>query len=293
LFKPFYQASNNDQASGGVGLGLHLSQRIVRLLGSELRVSSTEGQGSLFWFELPAGEFKGAPTAAPVQKVMGFIGENRRLLVVDDDLSNRQYIVELLQEVGLHPRIAASAEDALCLIRSERFHAVLSDIRMAGTNGITFCHEVRMDPQLVSLVMIASSASVYVDDRETALAAGFNGFVPKPVNESVLFGLFEELLGLKPIYGTPNGVEINFQGTEDAISRPLTEALPNSAQLAQLLPLAKLGDVLALREAIRKLSEEDTALRTFCRRILILAEKYQMSAVEKILETAKEKVIGG
>jgi CheY-like chemotaxis protein/anti-sigma regulatory factor (Ser/Thr protein kinase) len=293
LFKPFYQASNNDQASGGVGLGLHLSQRIVRLLGSELQVSSTEGQGSLFWFELPAGEFKGAPTAAPVQKVMGFIGENRSLLVVDDDLSNRQYIVELLQEVGLHPRIAASADDALCLIRSERFHAVLSDIRMAGTNGITFCHEVRTDPQLVSLVMIASSASVYVDDRETALAAGFNGFVPKPVNESVLFGLFEELLGLKPIYGTPNGVEINFQGTEDAISRPLTEALPNSAQLEQLLPLAKLGDVLALREAIRKLSEEDTALRTFCRRILILAEKYQMSAVEKILETAKEKVIGG
>jgi CheY-like chemotaxis protein len=201
-------------------------------------------------------------------------------------------MVELLQEVGLHPRIAASADDALCLIRSERFHAVLSDIRMAGTNGITFCHEVRTDPQLVSLVMIASSASVYVDDRETALAAGFNGFVPKPVNESVLFGLFEELLGLKPIYGTPNGVEINFQGTEEAISRPLTEALPNRAQLEQLLPLAKLGDVLALRDAIRKLSEEETALRTFCRRILILAEKYQMSAVEKILEAAKEKVGG-
>jgi signal transduction histidine kinase/CheY-like chemotaxis protein len=292
LFKPFYQASNNDQANGGVGLGLHLSQRIVRLLGSELRVSSTEGQGSLFWFELPAGEFKGAPTATPARRVTGFIGENRRLLVVDDDLSNRQYMVELLQEVGLHPKVAASADDALCLIRSERFHAVLSDIRMAGTNGITFCHEVRTDPQLVSLVMIASSASVYVDDREMALAAGFNGFVPKPVNESVLFGLFEELLGLKPIYGMPNGVETNFQGTEDATNRPLTEALPDRVQLEQLLPLAKLGDILALRDAIRKLSESEPTLRTFCGRILILAEKYQMSAVEKILETAKEKVGG-
>jgi CheY-like chemotaxis protein len=220
---------------------------------------------------------------------MGFVGERRRLLVVDDDISNRQYMVELLQEVGLNARVAASADDALRLIHSEPFNAVLSDIRMAGTDGITFCHEVRTDPELVSLVMIASSASVYVDDRETALAAGFNGFVPKPVNESVLFGLFEELLGLKPIYGTPNGVETNFQGTEDAISRPLTEALPNSAQLEQLLPLAKLGDVLALRGAIRKLSEENTGLRTFCRRISILAEKYQMSAVEKILETAKAK----
>ena len=107
--------------------------------------------------------------------------------MVDDDVSNRQYMLELLREVGLDPKVAASVDDALSLIRSETFNAVLSDIRMAETNGITFCHEVRKDPAFASLVMIASSASVYVDDRETALAAGFNGFVPKPVNETVLF----------------------------------------------------------------------------------------------------------
>jgi signal transduction histidine kinase/CheY-like chemotaxis protein len=292
LFKPFYQASNNDQTSGGVGLGLHISQRIVRLLGSELRVSSTEGKGSVFWFELPAGELKGPSAPAPVQRVVGLIGENRRLLVVDDDVSNRQYMLELLGEVGLNPKVAASVDEALRLIRLEPFDAVLSDIRMAETDGITFCHEVRADPKLASLVMIASSASVYVDDRETALAAGFNGFVPKPVNESVLFGLFEELLGLKPIYVTGNGPELIFQGTEDAISRPLTETVPDMARLDQLLPLAKLGDVIALRTAIRKLSDEDATLRTFCRRIAILAEKYQMAAVEKILEEAGRRSSG-
>jgi signal transduction histidine kinase/FixJ family two-component response regulator len=289
MFKPFYQASNNDQASGGVGLGLHISQRIVRLLGSDLRISSTEGHGSVFWFELPAGEFKVSPTAPSQQRVVGFTGENRSLLVVDDDVSNRQYMLELLHEVGLDPKVASSVEDALSLIRSEHFNAVLSDIRMAETSGITFCHEVRKDPELASMVMIASSASVYLDDRETALAAGFNGFVPKPVNESALFGLFEELLGLKPIYGAENGAQADFQGTEDAISRPLTEVLPGLAQLDQLLPHAKLGDVIALRDAIQKLSEEDPALRHFCRRILILAEKYQLSGVEKIIMAAKEK----
>jgi signal transduction histidine kinase/CheY-like chemotaxis protein len=293
LFKPFYQASNNDQGSGGVGLGLHISQRIVRLLGSDLLVSSTEGQGSIFWFELPADEFKASPTATSQQKVVGFIGENRSLLVVDDDVSNRQYMLELLGEVGLAPKVASSVEEALSLIRSEPFDAVLSDIRMAETNGIAFCHEVRKDPALASMVMIASSASVYVDDRETALAAGFNGFVPKPVNESALFGLFEELLGLKPIYGMANGAQPDFRGTEDAISRPLTEAVPDVTQLDQLLPHAKLGDVIALRGAIRKLSEENVALRTFCRRISILAEKYQLSGVEKILEAAKQKRGGG
>src|SRR6202035_5204945 len=206
-------------------------------LGSDLHVSSTEGWGSTFWFELPAGEFKGSPTAPSQLRVVGFVGENRSLLVVDDDVSNRQYMLELLREVGLNPKVASSVEDAMSLIRSERFNAVLSDIRMAEMNGITFCHQVRKDPELASLVMIASSASVYVDDRETALAAGFNGFVPKPVNESVLFELFEELLGLKPIFGITNGAQADFRGTEDALSRPLTEAVPDIAQLDELLPL--------------------------------------------------------
>ena len=70
----------------------------------------------------------------------------------------------------------------------------------------------------------------------------------------------------------------------------LTEALPNLGQLNQLLPHAKLGDVIALRAAIQKFSEENPALHHFCRRIWVLAEKYQLSEVEKILEAAKEKV---
>jgi CheY-like chemotaxis protein len=213
--------------------------------------------------------------------------------VVDDDVSNRLYMLELLREVGLNPKVTSSVEDAMSLLRSERFNAVLSDIRMAETNGITFCHEVRKDPELASMVMIASSASVYVDDRETALAAGFNGFVPKPVNESILFGLFEELLGLKPVYGTANGSQADFQGPEEAITRPLSEAVPGVRQLNELLVHAKLGDVIALRSAIQKLSAEDRNLTTFCRRISILAEKYQMSAVEKILETARGRESGG
>ena len=186
-------------------------------------------------------------------------------------------------------RLLLPSNEALRLIESERFDAVLSDIRMAEKDGIMLCQEVRKRPELASLVMIASSASVYDDDRETALAAGFDGFVPKPVSESVLFGIFQELLGLQPVYASENGVTPAFQGSDDAISRPLTEALPNVQQLDRFLPQAKLGDVIALRAGIRKLSEENPVLRTFCDRISILAEQYQMSSVERILETAKEK----
>jgi len=288
VFKAFYQASNNDQTSGGVGLGLHISQRIVRLLGGELEVSSTVGKGTQFWFDLPGGELKISQAPPPVQKVVRLIGQKNRVLVVDDDAMSCQFMSELLREVGLECSSVASVQEALNLLRSEPFGAVLSDVRMGETSGIAFCQEVRKDPNLSAVVMIASSASVYVDDRESALSAGFNGFVPKPVNETELFQLFENLLGLKVVYSAvDHEAESSFRSTEEAVNRPLTEPLPTIEQLDRLLPHANLGDVIALRTGIRKLKEENPAVSVFCQRISILADKYQLSAVEKILEKAK------
>ena len=111
LFKPFYQASNNNnQPSGGVGLGLYISQRIVRLLGAELHISSVEGEGSVFWFELPAVRLEIAAVPPPLQRILRLEGKKKRLLVVDDELSNRQFMSELLREVGLDAKTASSVE---------------------------------------------------------------------------------------------------------------------------------------------------------------------------------------
>jgi signal transduction histidine kinase/DNA-binding NarL/FixJ family response regulator len=290
LFKPFYQATNNNQASGGVGLGLYISQRIVRLLGGSLKVSSQEGAGSNFWFGLPIGPANGAPPAVSMRKVVRLEGEPVRVLVVDDDDANRQYMLDLLHEVGLRATFAPSAAEALELMRSEKFDCVISDIRMADCNGIEFCQELRRDLQFASIPMIASSASVYDNDREAALAAGFNGFVPKPIDESTLFELFESLLGLKPVYKPDTESATEFEGADEAVNRPLSEALPDCKLLDELLSYAKLGDIMALRAATRKMGEKEPALRTFMRRLSILAEHYQMSAIEKILLAAREVV---
>jgi signal transduction histidine kinase/DNA-binding NarL/FixJ family response regulator len=290
LFKPFYQATNNNQASGGVGLGLYISQRIVRLLGGALEVRSEEGEGSNFWFELPFRATNGAPASASTRKVLRLVGELTHILVVDDDAANRQYMLDLLHEVGLKPTFSPSADEAFQLMETEKFECVISDIRMAGRNGIEFCQDVRKDPRFASIVMIASSASVYENDRETALAAGFNAFVPKPISEPILFGLFETLLGLKPVYRTDAETATEFDGTEDAVNRPLSEALPDSQRLEELLAHAKLGDIVALRAAIRRLAEKNRSLHTFSRRLSLLAEQYQMSAIEKILLSAREVV---
>jgi signal transduction histidine kinase/DNA-binding NarL/FixJ family response regulator len=290
LCKPFYQATNNNQASGGVGLGLYISQRIVRLLGGSLEISSEEGTGSNFWFGLPIGPATAAPPPVSMRKIVRLEGKPTHILVVDDDEANRQYMLDLLHEVGLEATFAPSAVEALALMRNEKFDCVISDIRMADCNGIEFCRELRKDPRFALIPMIASSASVYENDRETALAAGFNAFVPKPISESILFGLFESLLGLKPVYRSDAERITEFEGTEDALNRPLSEALPDSKRIDELLAHAKLGDIIALRAAIRKLGEKNLALHTFSRRLSILADQYQMSAIEKILLAAREVV---
>jgi CheY-like chemotaxis protein len=255
-----------------------------------LEVSSIEGEGSNFWFELPAIAASATPAPILTRKVIRFEGEATRILVVDDDPANREYMLDLLQEVGLRATFAPSAVEGLQRIKKENFDCVISDIRMPGLSGIELCQELRKDPQFASLPMIASSASAYENDRETALAAGFNGFVPKPISEPLLFRLVESLLELKPVYRSETEKAAEFEGTEDAVNRPLTEALPDVQRLDGLLMHTKLGDIVALRSAILKLREKEGALQTFSRRLTILADQYQISAIEKILLAAREVV---
>src|SRR3981081_95978 len=105
--------------------------------------------------------------------------------------------------------------------------------------------------------MIASSASAFEEDRTDALAAGFNGFVPKPVQESVLFVLLEQFLGLKPIYDYGDSYQANFADADEAGSKPLAEPLPDATSLNELLELTRRGDVMALRSAIKDLPEKN------------------------------------
>jgi CheY-like chemotaxis protein len=86
---------------------------------------------------------------------------------------------ELLSGVGFDAAEADSAEQALTLIQ-DGFHAVISDIRMPGDDGHTFCRNLRSREQTKDLVIIASSASVFADDQRLALASGFSDFLPKP-----------------------------------------------------------------------------------------------------------------
>jgi signal transduction histidine kinase/DNA-binding response OmpR family regulator len=287
LFKPFYQAVNNEQCAEGIGLGLYITHKIVHLLGGQIEASSLLGQGSKFSVELPLNLVTKAPEVCAGAKVVGYEGEPRELLLVDDDPLNRDVLKQFLTEVGFSIQEADSGDAALKIMRSQRFAGVISDIRMAKKDGNTFCREVRSDAGLAKIVMIASSASVYEGDRQAAESAGFDGFLPKPVKEQELFKILGRHLGIKWILRQEPGA--NRSAAPGRVQPNIGEMLLAGRDIAieelqVLLKLAGEGDVVALRQSLQTLAESDPAHAEFAHQLAALVSAYRIDEVETLLQ---------
>jgi signal transduction histidine kinase/CheY-like chemotaxis protein len=199
IFKPFYQASNNQQIGQGVGLGLHISRQIVELLGGKISIASEPGRGSTFSFEIPRRDTNPVNPKSASPQIIGYEAPVRKLLVVDDELLNRSMLKELLSTVGFETVAAESTEQALSLVK-DNFDAVISDIRMPGDDGHAFCRRLRSSDETKNLIIVASSGSVFANDQRLALASGFNDFLPKPVVEEELFKILSRHLRVKWVY---------------------------------------------------------------------------------------------
>jgi signal transduction histidine kinase/CheY-like chemotaxis protein len=202
VFQPFYQATNNDLTGQGVGLGLHISKRIVELLGGEITVCSEPDKGSTFSFVIPWREAL-PDVHDPPPRIAGYQGSRQKILVVDDEPLNRSMLRELLSTVGFDAAETDSPEKALSLIK-DGFDAVISDIRMPSYDGHKFCRMLRSSAETKDLIVIASSGSVFADDQRLALDSGFNDFLPKPVMEEELFEILGRHLCLNWIYAQDN-----------------------------------------------------------------------------------------
>jgi signal transduction histidine kinase/CheY-like chemotaxis protein len=152
LFKPFYQAGNNQLIGQGVGLGLYISKQIVELLGGKITVVSEAGKGSTFSFEIARTDAKPCGPKAISRTAVGYEEPRRRILIVDDEPLNRAVLRELLAMVGFDSVEASSPDEALSLLH-DHFDAVISDIRMPGYDGHTFCRKLRSFPETKDLAL--------------------------------------------------------------------------------------------------------------------------------------------
>ena len=212
VFDRFRQADGSTtRRHGGLGLGLSIARQLVELHGGSVHADSPgEGGGSTFTIRLPFAETiepaqrAGRRAAGPRPSVGADARagarislEGIRVLLVDDDRDTLQMLCVMLAECGAEVQAASCAADALELLQWYEPDVLVSDLAMPVEDGYSLISRVREfeagGPRRVPAV--ALTALVRVEDRKRALSAGFNMFVPKPVEPSELLSAIESLAG--------------------------------------------------------------------------------------------------
>ncbi len=195
LFTPFDQLQAAVvRQHGGSGLGLVISRELARLMGGDLTAASRPGEGARFTLTALL-----EPAEAPRVEGAGPSIVGARVLVVDDHVVNRRAIELVLQPFGVDATLAESGEEALELLGSEVFDAVLMDVYMPGLDGRDATRVLRAVPGPNQRTpVIAVTASATPKDWEACAAAGMDAHVAKPIDPIELFAALSQVLSEPP-----------------------------------------------------------------------------------------------
>ena len=196
IFVPYSSVETPDSdAIYGVGLGLSVANSIVKEMGGTINVTSAEGTGSTFWFEINlkvSEAFEGAVAVEEKKEL-----EGKTILIADDDSINCSIICHLLESFGCKVEATSNGKDAVALFSASEpnhYDAILLDIRMPEMDGLEACRRIRALGgegsycyEALEIPIIAITANVMDSDIEKSREAGMNAHLSKPIDPDELY----------------------------------------------------------------------------------------------------------
>lgn len=187
MFQIFSQAdSSTTRKYGGTGLGLAISKQLIEMMGGQIGFTSVANQGSTFWFTVRLEKQTMAAKVPAEQPDLAKL----RVLIVDDNQTNRRILEDQMQVWGIRAASAAGAQEALEKLQDDsqgRYDVVLLDMHMPGMNGITLAKVIKSDPKTAhTRLIILTSLGQLMDDNQLK-KAGIAACLVKPVKQARLY----------------------------------------------------------------------------------------------------------
>ena len=271
VFQAFRQTRTGAE-HGGTGLGLTISHRLVRSMGGELKVESTPGHGSRFYFELPLVAAEAGAEALSSDARLAS-GEHLTVLVADDSSVNRRILASLLESAGVRVITAAGGIEAVELSRAHRPDAILMDLRMSDLSGFEATRRITADESTTSIPVIAVSASAWAEVRQQARDAGCVDFLPKPVKADVLFARLQRFTGARFVSPAIDG---------EAQLPPVSGDVDVRGLAARIREAAAIGSVADLDALAEQLSSAGDHPGSLGRRIASLTAAFDYDALLRL-----------
>jgi CheY-like chemotaxis protein len=280
IFLPFEQAGDRFRKAEGIGLGLAITKNIVSLMGGELFVESTFGEGSIFRVDVDLPIASTEIDSTPIKSremVVGFQGETRKILVIDDAFANRSVITGMLKPIGFEVIEAANGQEGIEKATQLKPDLIITNLTMPVMDGLEMTQRLRRLPDCQDALVIASSASVFEIDRQKSREAGCNDFIPKPIQSEELLEKIQNCLGVVWITELLDELTTNHEETDEIIAPP-------PAELVTLYQAAQIGDIAGVEAEANRLRQLAPNYVAFADRLLQLAQEFEEQEILHLVE---------
>jgi len=262
VFLPFEQVGDRQKMTEGSGLGLSISQKIAKVMGSKLEVKSQPNQGSSFSIDLDLSistEWSVPQSISSV--IVGCKQQGYGVLVVDDIADNRLIIQNLLEPLGFKVFEAINGQDGLKKAQDLKPKLIITDLLMPIMDGFELIRQLKK--LKLDIPIIASSASVFESDQQLSINVGADNFLAKPIQADDLLNLIQQHLKVEWI--TAATTEVKSSQSEEIIP-------PSAVVLNHLLELVRRGN---LRELAKQADLLEPEFADFAEQVIQLAKSYQ------------------